>query len=472
MNEDSYPAFGVLVVDDEPAWLRSMRISLARLAGITNVLTCQDSREVMNLLSLHECGIVLLDLTMPHLSGEELLTMIGEQYPEAIVIIVSGMNQIETAVRCMKQGAFDYVVKTAEEDRIITVIQHAIRLIEMQRENSEMSRRFLSDTIQNPEAFSGIITINKTMRSIFQYVEAVAKSNQPLLITGESGVGKGLIAKVVHELSGCKGELISVNVGGLDDTMFTDTLFGHVKGAFTGADQARSGMIEKAANGTLFLDEIGDLSNASQVKLLRLLQEGDYFPLGSDQPKRLKARVIASTHQNLSEKQAQGAVRKDLYYRLKTHHIHLPPLRERKEDIPALLDYFLEEASRELGKRKPDPTFELRRLLERYDYPGNVRELRSMVYDAVARNAASVISTEPFQHALAHSLLMPKGHTGNVFDAVESLPTIHQAVSLLINSAMQRANGNQSVACRLLGISQPALSRRIKNMQSGVREED
>ncbi len=474
MNEALYPSFAILIADDEPAWLRSMRITLERLAGITNVMTSQDSREVMDILSLHEVGIVMLDLNMPHLSGEELLKKISEQHPEVIVIIVSGMNQIETAVKCMKQGAFDYLVKTAEEDRIITAILHAIRFIEMQRENREMSRRFLYDILQNPEAFEGIITINKTMRSIFKYVEAVAKSNQPLLITGESGVGKGLVADVVHRLSGYPGPMISVNVGGLDDTMFTDTLFGHIKGAFTGADQPRSGMVDNAANGTLFLDEIGDLSNASQIKLLRLLQEGDYFPLGSDQPKRLKARVIASTHQNLAGKQVRGEFRKDLYYRLRTHHIHLPSLRDRKEDIPLLLDYFLDEAARTLGKAKPEAPIEVVSLLERYDFPGNIRELRALVFDAVIQNASNVLSTRFFKlkdSPHGESGPLERTASGNLFESAGSLPTIHQAVGLLITEAMNRAGGNQSIASRLLGISQPALSKRLKQLQSGSSEE-
>jgi DNA-binding NtrC family response regulator len=474
MSETLYPSFQILIVDDEPAWTRSMRIALERLAGITDVITCHDSRDVMALLSRHRIGIVLLDLTMPHLSGEDLLKMIGEQFPETIVIICSGMNQIETAVKCMKQGAFDYLVKTSEENRIITVIQHAIRLIEMRLENREMTQSFLSNTLRNPEAFESIITINKNMRTIFQYVEAVAKSNQPLLVTGESGVGKGLIVNATHQLSGCKGALVSVNVGGLDDTMFTDTLFGHVKGAFTGAEQPRNGMVEQAAQGTLFLDEIGDLSIASQVKLLRLLQEGDYFPLGSDRPKRLNARVIASTNQDIASKQAQGDFRNDLFFRLRTHHIHVPSLRDRKEDIPLLLDYFLEEASDTLGKEKPRYPLELVPLLEQYDFPGNIRELRSMVFDAVAQSPANTLSIKQFK-----KISSPQGRSGslqrtdaaNVFERVEALPTIHQAVGLLIAEAMKRARGNQSIACRFLGISQPALSKRLKQQHLETLEE-
>ncbi len=473
MREILYPSFKILIVDDEAAWIRSMRITLERLAGITNTTACQDSTEVMNIIAENEIGIVLLDLTMPRLSGEDLLKMISEQFPEVIVIIVSGLNQIETAVKCMKHGAFDYLVKTSEEDRIIAVILHAIRLIEMQRENNEMRRRFLYDTIQNPEAFEGIITINKKMRSIFQYVEAVAKSNQPLLITGESGVGKGLIADAVHRLSHSGGPIVAVNVGGLDDTMFTDTLFGHVKGAFTGADQPRSGMIDKAANGTLFLDEIGDLSNASQVKLLRLLQEGDYFPLGSDQSKKLKARIIASTHQDLAQKQIKGEFRKDLYYRLKTHHVHLPPLRERKEDIPLLLDYFLDEAAANFGKEKPNLPVDLVPMLQECDFPGNIRELRSMVLDAVIQSSSDVLSIRYFQELCSgrqRGFRHAAASAGNFFEGAESLPTIQQAVSLLISEAMKRAGGNQSMACRLLGISQPALSKRLKQQAESSEE--
>ncbi|MFH0729031.1 MAG: sigma-54 dependent transcriptional regulator [Pseudomonadota bacterium] len=468
MKESLYPTFGILLVDDEAAWLRSMRISLARLAEITHVTTCQDSREVMGLIEKHDIGMVLLDLTMPHLSGEAVLEMIGEQYPEVIVIVVSGMNQIETAVKCMKQGAFDYLVKTDEEGRILTVILHAIRMIEMQREHREMSRRFFSDTLRSPGAFSEIITVNPAMRSVFLYIDAVAKSTQPLLITGESGVGKGLIARAVHQLSGAAGELVSVNVGGLDDAMLTDTLFGHVKGAFTGADHARSGMIEKAAHGTLFLDEIGELSNVSQVKLLRLLQEGDYYPLGSDQPKRLKARVVASTHQDLEKRQALGLMRKDLYYRLRAHHVTIPALRDRREDIAELFDHFLEEACRGLAKPRPTVSRRILPLLEAHDFPGNIRELRSMIFDAVARCGDGTLAVAHFSllgHPHGQSEGLETINTDDLFDAVKTLPTIHEAVRSLIQAAIKRAKGNQTVAAQFLGISQPALSKRLRLLQ-------
>jgi DNA-binding NtrC family response regulator len=463
MTENKYPPFKVLLVDDEPAWLRAVALTLERSAGITNVLTCQESGEVMEMLAGGEIGLILLDLTMPNLSGEELLARIAEQHPEIATIVVSGMNQVETAVRCIKLGAFDYFVKTVEEDRLVSGVLRAVRMIELERENREMSRRFLSGELRHPEAFAAIVSGDRAMHAIFSYIEAVAPSPQPLLITGESGVGKELIARAAHALSRSSGPLVALNVAGLDDTVFSDTLFGHVRGAFTGADQTRRGMVEEAADGTLFLDEIGDLSIPSQVKLLRLLQEGEYFPLGSDRPKRLKARVIVSTHQDLKAKKGAGAFRRDLYYRLRTHHVHVPPLRERKEDIPQLLDHFLGEAARALGKKKPTPPKELALLLATYSFPGNIRELKALIYDAVSVHQGRVLSMETFLKTLgAPETPLPPQPERGVFAGLDQLPTFGEAAELLVAEAMARAGGNQTIAARLLGISQPALSKRLK----------
>jgi DNA-binding NtrC family response regulator len=260
-------------------------------------------------------------------------------------------------------------------------------------------------------------------------------------------------------------------VAGLDDTVFADTLFGHVRGAFTGADQARRGMIEEAADGTLFLDEIGDLSIASQVKLLRLLQEGEYFPLGCDLPKRLKARIIVATHQNLQEKERQGTFRRDLYYRLRTHQVHLPPLRERTGDISLLLDHFLEQTARELGKKKPTPPKGLAPYLATYCFPGNVRELKAMVFDAVSVHTERMLSMDAFVKAIeplrSECPAAASGSTRmNPFAGFEQLPTFSDAAAFLVMEAMERAGGNQTLAARLLGISQPALSKRLKMRQS------
>ncbi len=462
-----YPSFGVLLVDDEAPFLRSLGIALERLGGINHVYRCQDSREVMDLIAREPIGLVLLDLTMPHLGGETLLQQIVEEYPDVGVIIISGLNQLETAVQCIRLGAYDYFVKTTEEGRLIEGIRRAIRLQEMRQENQEMRRRFLTDTLERPEVFAPIITQDKGMRSLFQYLEAVAVSHQPVLICGESGVGKEQIAQSIHTLSNRSGPLVSVNVAGLDDNVFADTLFGHLRGAFTGADKARAGMVEQAAGGTLFLDEIGDLSLVSQVKLLRLLQEGEYYPLGADRPKRMRARVVVATHQDLARKQQAGAFRKDLYYRLRTHQVEIPPLRRRPGDIPLLLEHFLAEAANELGKPKPSVPKELVPLLSNYPFPGNVRELRALVFDAMSRHKSRMLSMEVFRQALGQGLaeeMLPAGGESGplLFDPEQPLPSLQEVGELLVMEAMRRARGNQSLACRLLGISQPALSKRLK----------
>lgn len=464
MKETVFPSFAILLVDDEPAWLRSVSLTLARSAGISNVVTCQDSRNVADILAGGGVGLVLLDLTMPHMSGEELLALIGERHPEIATIVVSGMNQVDTAVNCMRLGAFDYFVKTVEEDRLVSGVMRAIRMLDLERENREMSSRLLAGELKHPEAFANIVTRDRAMHTIFGYIEAVASSPQPLLITGESGVGKELFARAAHGLSGCSGPLVALNVAGLDDTVFADTLFGHVRGAYTGAEQPRRGMVEEAADGTLFLDEIGDLSIASQVKLLRLLQEGEFYPLGSDRPKRLKARIIVATHCDLAVREAEGKFRRDLFYRLRTHCIHVPPLRERSGDIPLLLDHFLADAARSLGKKKPTCPAELPRLLSAYHFPGNIRELKALVYDAVSLHKERILSMDSFVKAIGSGAgrQTVEVRDDNRFADMERLPTFSEAADMLVAEAMKRSGGNQTIAARLLGISQPALSKRLK----------
>jgi len=468
MTESTYPAYSVLLIDDEEAWLRSLSMTLSLLAGITNIIRCSDSRMAMGLIAGNQVGLVLLDLNMPHLSGEALLAQLLEKYPEIPVIIISGLNQVETAVECMKRGAFDFFVKTVEQERLIQGVQRAIRMIDLQRENREFCSRVLDDRLAHPEAFSQIITQDKAMLSIFRYLEAISGSSQPVLITGESGVGKELLAKSIHRLSGRMGKLVALNVAGLDDNIFSDALFGHVKGAFTGADSVRRGLIEDAGAGTLFLDEIGDLALASQIKLLRLLQEGEYFALGSDVPKRMRARVVFATHHDLSAKQVSGQFRKDLYYRLCVHHLHVPPLRERAGDIPLLLDHFMEEVAKELGKKKPTVSRELYVLLANHVFPGNIRELKSMVYDALSVHQSRMLSMDAFKRAIDHygdQSARPREAEASgpsLFEATEPLPNLHDLPDLVIAEAMRRAKGNQSVAARLIGISQPALSKRLK----------
>ena len=345
VNPTTFPALPVLLVDDEAQFLFSASLSL-NSEGIDNVIQCQDSREVMSILSEEDFSVVVLDMLMPHLSGWDLLPTIVRDFPDIPVIIITAVNEVKTAVDCMKEGTFDYLVKPVDKVRLVTTVQRAIEVRELRDENTRLKDYLLSDKLEQPDVFSEIITQNPVMRSIFQYIEAIAANPLPVLITGETGVGKELVAKALHRLSGRTGDLVTVNVAGLDDHLFADTLFGHKKGAFTGADTARDGLVEQASGGTLFLDEIGDLSVESQVKLLRLLQEGKYYPLGEDVPKLTDARIIVATNRDIDSLMKAETFRRDLYYRLQTHHIHVPPLRDRRDDLPLLVEHFLDKAGK------------------------------------------------------------------------------------------------------------------------------
>jgi len=456
----------VLLVDDDPQFLLSSGTVL-RAAGVEPVLTAEDSRKVLPILAGRDVGVLVLDLSMPHLSGEELLKKVREEFPHLPVIVMTGLNEVETAVSCMKEGAFDYLVKPVESSRFVASVNRAREMRELQQEVSSLKMRLLSDRLERPEAFSGIVTNSRKMFGIFQYLEAIARSSQPVLITGETGVGKELIARGVHAMSASGRAFVAVNVAGLDDTMFSDTLFGHTKGAFTGAGQAREGLIAQASGGTLFLDEIGDLKDSSQVKLLRLLEEREYYPLGSDVSRRTDARVICATHKHPTELLSTRTLRKDLYYRLTGHHVHVPPLRERAEDLPLLIEHFLEEAARSLEKKRPTPPPELFTLLSAYGFPGNVRELKMMIHDAVARHRSGVLSLDSFRKVigpsgLSDSRVVPAGDGSAASLSIPGrFPTLKEAEEFLVSEALKRSRDNQGVAATLLGITRQALNKRL-----------
>ncbi len=468
MNKAVYPQLPVMLVDDEPQALNSFE-SVLRSARINHFIRCADSREVLELLQSQPPELVLLDLRMPHLSGEELLSTLRQEYPEKPVIIITAANEVDTAVACMKAGAFDYLVKPVEKSRLISAVLRAIELCELRRENSLLKDRVLSGRLKYPECFSEIVTCSSAMHSVFRYIEAVSTTPQPVVITGETGVGKEMIARAVHRLSGRSGEYVPVNISGLDDSMFADTLFGHKKGAYTGADTPRRGLMEQASGGTLFLDDIGDLGIEAQVKLLRLLQEGEYFPLGSDIAKRSDARMVAATNQNLNELRHSGRFRKDLYYRMCSHHVHVPPLRDRREDLPLLIHHFLEQTAAALGKKTPTPPDELVVLLSSYHFPGNIRELESMTWDAVSNHKSGKLSLDMFRKHIGQSL--PDNNPDSCVSEpalqpllrfADQLPTLKQAEQLLIDEAMQRSEDNQAVAAMHLGITRQALNRRLR----------
>lgn len=476
MPQSAYPSDPILLVDDETSWLLMASMFL-RSAGLTNVATCNDSREVLERVRKQSFSLVLLDLTMPGMPGEMLLESLSREFPGLPVIVVTGADQLETGIRCMRIGAFDYFVKSSEMDRLIVSARRAISVQDLSKGNRRLRERLVKGGIQNQATFKGIITQDSRMRALFEYVEAIAPSPRPVLITGESGVGKELFARALHLSSGRPGEFVAVNSAGLDDLMCADALFGHVAGAYTGADSYRPGLVERAKGGTLFLDEIGDMTAASQAKLLRLLQEGEYTPLGSDVARRSDARVVAATHHDLWALQETGRFRRDLFYRISTHVVTVPPLRERKGDVPLLLAHFIDKASDLLGRQPPEIPDDLAELLHTYSFPGNVRELEAMVFDVVSRNDASFVPLAPFQAHVRETreparpaAQKPVGAEDVWVAFSDPLPTLNQVADLLVKEALRRACDNQAAAAAMLGITRQALNKRVRLKHGGMDE--
>jgi two-component system response regulator HydG len=468
----------ILLVDDEPQIL-STSIAILASAGFDGLVPVEDSRNVIPMLSEpgEPVSVVVLDLLMPHISGLQILQKLTADFPQIPVIVMTGANDVESAISCMKAGAVDYLIKPVEATRLVSAIKKTLEIYILRSELASLKEHLLGDVIMHEDAFSPIITCSGKMKKIFQYLEAIAPTTHAVMITGETGTGKELVAHSVHRLSKKRGDLIAVNVAGLDDAMFSDTLFGHRKGAFTGAEQARRGLISQAENGTLFLDEIGDLSPSSQVKLLRLLQDNVYYPLGSDTPVKSGARIVTATNKDCNSLVEKGILRKDLFYRLCSHQVHIPPLRERPEDIPLLLDHFIDISSRSFDKEKPVPHPMLAEFLSTYDFPGNVRELEMTVYDAVAQHKSGLLTMEMFKkqgksgdglsvRRAAEGGDLPPEFDGNEPGAIRNIfghfPTISEATNYLVQEATRLSKGNQAMAASLLGVTRQALNKRLK----------
>lgn len=468
MNSKLNSQLPILLIDDDPVVLEIHATTLES-AGYGNILTLGDSRKTVSFIEEHPVSLIIIDLMMPHMSGQELLPVLARDFPHIPVIVITSSDDIETAVHCIKAGAVNYLTKPVEIDRLLLSIENALHVNELSQENRSLREYLLNDVLQHPAAFDAIITNNKKMRAIFKYIEVIAQSDQPILITGETGVGKELIARAIGSLSGRKGAFVTVNAAGLDDTLFSDTLFGHKKGAFTGADQPRDGLICTASGGTLFLDEIGDLNETSQIKLLRLIQEQEFYPVGSDVLKKTDARLIFATNTDLTSRIAENRFRKDLYYRLCAHHIQIPPLRERREDIPLLLDHFLEKAAKTLNKAKPVPSREVTALLLTYQFEGNIRELAAMIADAVARHTSGLLTLDCFSGLGNSESIRPNSELLATSAEVDEVlygffgrfPTMKEMEEYLTSSAMSLTGGNQRSAAQLLGIARQTLSKRL-----------
>jgi DNA-binding NtrC family response regulator len=459
----------ILVIDDDLK-MRSTLLDVLKLYGFSPI-SAENGSEGLALLRENPVDIVLIDLGLPDIPGVELLARIKGEYPSTQAIILTGDSTLESAIECMKEGASDYLIKPLEFERLFASISRAAELRSLYDEVVSMKRSPMPDELPNEADFAPIVTCNKKMREIFRYIEVIAVSRQPVLITGETGVGKDLYALAIHRVSKCPGDFVAINVAGLDDMTFSDTLFGHKKGAYTGADSNREGLVSKAAEGTLFLDEIGDLAESSQIKLLRLVQEQEYYQLGSDTPKKSSARILLATNRDLKGLKTKGLFRKDLYYRICTHQISIPPLRHRLDDVPLLLEHFIQIAARSMGRSVPSYPQELITLLSTYDFPGNVREIQAMVFDMVARNSSRKLPLDGFKAIITRERndtpisaeMMPSGEL-NAANGISFIrfPTLKEAETELINRALALAKGNQGVAAALLGISRQALNNRLR----------
>jgi DNA-binding NtrC family response regulator len=462
MNMPLPPLSPLLVIEDE-AMLRLTLGDHLRDRGFT-VLEAGDGAEGLELFRLHRPALVTLDLRMSPMGGHAVLAAIREEDQEVPVIIISGQGQMDDVIRALRAGAFDYLQKPITSMAILDhAVDRALERCVLRHGNAMLSRSFLAEGPKRPEDFSAILTANLRMRDIFRYCEAVAQSTEPVFITGETGVGKELLARALHRSSRNPGPFVAVNVAGLDDQAFSDTLFGHVRGAFTGADRPREGLMVKAAGGTLFLDEIGVLGQQSQVRLLRVLQEREYYPLGSDSARPLRARILTATNSTLEELRQSPSFRSDFFYRLATHAVALPPLRERPEDIPLLLRHFLAKAADNLGRPTPDCTPALTARLHAYPFPGNVRELKALAYDALGHWREGPLGPEAFPVLDTLSKQEPaKAAPRELFKPMPALPTIRAATDALVTEALRRTGGVQKSAAALLGISPQALCERLK----------
>jgi two-component system NtrC family response regulator len=444
----------ILIVEDERPQREMLRDFLRKEGH--RVEEAPDGMAALELIRSRSLDLVILDQKMPGMSGQEVLREIKRTQPDLDVLMVTAYGTVETAVEAMKAGAIDYITKPMDLEELLIVLERIAERQTLIRENEILRQRLRAKGVDQRR----IIHRNPKMAELINLAGRVASSKATALLLGESGTGKELFARLIHSLSPrSERAMVTVNCAALPESLLESELFGHEKGAFTGAIQRRVGVFEQADGGTLFLDEIGDLSPTVQVKLLRFLQEGEFQRLGGTGNLRSDVRIISATHRDLEASIKEGTFREDLYYRLNVITMRIPALRERREDIRPLVDHFVERYAKENGKRIEGVSKEAMDRLLKYDYPGNVRELENIVERAVVITRGTVIETEdlPFgprsQEERAEAI--PEGKKG-VRAALESLER------RLIEQAMAEASSNQTRAAEILGLSERMLRYKLK----------
>jgi DNA-binding NtrC family response regulator len=449
IRRDQTKSGKILVVDDEP----TEREGLARLVGQWGyeVETASSGEEALNLIETQHPAVVLTDLVLPEMDGLTLLQKLKETGRPPIVLLVTGHGTVETAVEAMRHGAFDYLTKPVDATRLQVLLEKSIEQESLSREVN-----FLRHQLRQKGSFGQLVGQSKGMQEVYRWIELAATSTAPVLIYGESGTGKELVARTIHDLSNRRNKpFVAINCAAIPETLIESELFGHERGAFTGATERRLGCFELADGGTLFLDEIAEMDNSTQAKLLRVLQEGNFRRVGGGKTEiQVDVRVVAATNRVPSEAMAQGQLREDLFYRLNVFAIALPPLRDRKEDLPLLVRTFIEEFNRQDNRQVRGLTPEAERALEQYRWPGNVREVRNVVQRAVVLGGTGLMDVEHLPENVIRTVA-PSA------PAATGVTPIREMEREMIMRALEETGQDKRRAAALLGISLKTLYNKL-----------
>lgn len=452
MNKSGYT---ILVADDEPN-VRSLLSNVLEHEGY-NVITTENGQTALEIFKRSSPDLTLLDVRMPLLDGIEAFKLIRQESSDALVIMITAYGTIETAVQAMKMGAFDYLVKPFNLEEIKVIIKKSLEMRQISAELSALRQEFMCK-----EKLESIVLKSSVMKELLNLTNIVCKNDTTILLRGESGTGKDLLARYIHAHSlRSEHPFIKIHCGALPETLIESELFGYEKGAFTGAMTRKQGKIELAQGGTLFLDEIGEISPRVQVKLLRILQDREFERLGGNETLKTNARFIAATNKNLEEAMERKEFREDLFYRLNVFPIHIPPLRERKEALPQLTEYFVERFCTELNRPKMTVCTETMSLLMLYDWPGNIRELENTIERAVILTPGNKITSQ----VLPQSINKYNNNTPKIFSSPgidRSLKDVMGDIEKqIIKKVLQESGGNRSRAADKLGISRRALHYKL-----------
>ncbi|MBE9510386.1 MAG: sigma-54-dependent Fis family transcriptional regulator [Bacteroidetes bacterium] len=446
----------VLVIDDNQAILNFLNVFLLQ-SGKFEIQTLQDSRKAFEYLDKADFDVLLLDMDMPNVTGLDVLKYIKEKEINITTIVLTGVEDIDLAISAMKLGTFDYMLKPVNEEKLLATLNSVVKKKELYKTGAKFKKPSFSG-LEHKEAFSKIITQNDEMINIFHYVEKFAATDNSILIWGESGSGKELIAEAIHKISNRRNKkFVAVNAGTFANELFSSEFFGYEKGAFTGAEKNKTGFIEEADGGTLFLDEIGELSLPIQVKLLRVLQEEEFYKLGSTKNLKVDLRIIVATNKNLFEEINTGNFRKDLFFRLNINSIKLPPLRNRKEDIALLANYFLKKFNKKYNKEIKKISKPVINCLKNYSFPGNVRELMNLINSAIVIESSNEIQMKSLPGYCMENM---SASTDLIDDTAPS--SLKEVEKNHLRKVLSYTNGNKSKAAKILGISRVTLLSKIK----------